>query len=180
MVEFYRHSPEYQYKEANFVWYTPLFEDIDNQEERVECHGSNGYGSEQDIDQSELQPVPKEQFLINYFVDGELALTIKNVVITISGKGMTKKSYNFINDPDHIRLSSDDACVMGWKDKIVYFEDGTPDVDSTPAFHTVKCMFNEFPVDNMKYVIDVIGENDEVVFSKSGTISIVDPPWDIS
>lgn len=176
--EFYRDSPEYQYKEAKYVWYFELFPDVDNQEQRILGQGSNGYGVDEYLEQYPNTPIPKEYFVYDYYVDGTKQLSVKKAVVTIIADGYDPVSYDTLNDPEVIRLSFDDACVMGLEDRIVKFEDGTPDVESTPSFHSVKCIFNEFPSDEITYIIQIIDANGNVAITDEGVIRLVAAPWD--
>lgn len=177
MVDFYRDSPAYEYQEAKYIVYLLLFPEIDNQETRIDYNLSHGWAM-QDAPENLPEPTDsKSDYRMIYSVDGVDIMTIKEVQVTISGKGMRRKTYTRFSNPDNIRIVFEDVCTMGRTQDIVWNEDGTPNIEASPKFYAVKCMFNELPVDNVNYVIEVIGDNDEIIMSETGTINIIDPPW---
>lgn len=177
VIEFYRESPQYQYQQAKYIFSMLLFPEVDNQISRINCSLSDGWANQDFPDEITETPASKTDYRISFIVDKDPEIIIKDAQVTISGNGIESKKYNTFDNPDNVRFVFENTFMMGRSQEIVWKEDGTPDTESSPRFYAVKCMFNEFPIDNLNYVIDIIGDSDEILLSESGTISIIDPPW---
>lgn len=179
-LEFYRNSPEYDHREYKYFWYMPLFPDIDDQEGRIEGHGSNGYGAQENIEQPPNEPIPKDEFIFTYYVDGVAELEIHKAILTVIVDGEDYVSYDNLYNPDKVRLTFDNAALMLMADLTIYNEDGTPNTELTPSFHAVKCMLNELPSESVQYRIDIVDFDGVVQKSQEGSINIVPAPWEES
>lgn len=180
VIELYKNSPEYIYKEAKYIWYAQLFENVESQKERVLVQGSNGYGVDEDIDSIPEERKSTDRFFIDYIVDGKVALSVYKAVLTLNSESESPMVFDTFMNPTNIRFAFDDACVMGLEEKIVKDENNIPNVDATPSFHSVKMIFNELPSDETDWKVDLIGKNDSVVKTYSGVVKLVTPPWEES
>lgn len=178
MVDFYRTPVNYENLEARYIYYLQLFPDVDNQESRVSVVVSHGW-PDWDIPSSPAtDPTPKEEFRLHYFVDGFPRMTIKNVNVTISGDGIPSQTYNMFDNANMVRVCCDDSFAMGLKELVPLRADGVEDIANSPHLHAVKIMFDSFPLDSVNYLIEVIGDENEIVLEEFGTFNIVPSPWE--
>jgi hypothetical protein len=177
VIEFYTESPQYEYQQAKYVFSMILFPEIDNQESRIVCHLSSGWSNQEFPEEIPEASTTKNDYRYSFIVNDNPELIVEDVQVTISGDGIESKTYNSFDNPDNVRIVFEDAFAMVRPEDIVWKEDGSPDQENAPSFYAVKCMFNEFPSDNVNYLIEVVGNSGEIVLSESGTISIVEPPW---
>jgi hypothetical protein len=178
MVEFYRTPINYENLEARYIYYYQLFPDVDNQESRVAVVASHGWPDWGVPENPPNDATPKEEYRLHYFVDGFPRVAIKNVLITISGDGIGSKTYDMLNNPNTVKICCDDAFAMGLKELVPLRIDGVEDIANSPHLHSVKTQFDTLPLDNVNYLIEVIGDDNEVVMQESGMFSIIPSPWE--
>lgn len=180
MVSFYRDAPEYAGRPYKYYWYYTLFDGVESQDTRIFYSGSNGYGALQDQSEISTEPVPKNEFVSEYYLDGELVLSFNRAELTLSGDTFDDMVFDNLNDPDVVRLSFEDASLMGIFDNVPKDENGVPIMDDVPYYHSVKFQLNELPSDNFSWSVRLIGVNDAVVRTASGTVEIIPAPWEAS
>lgn len=177
MVEFYRDSPEYAGRLKKYHWYYPLFDGVEDQDTRVFYSGSNGYGEFQESYDAPSTPIPKSEFVSEYYLDGELVLSFNKAELTLSGDTFGDIIFDNLNDPDNVRLAFDDASFMGLV-TIPLDENGVPITDGIPSYHSVKFMIDELPSDHFAWTVRFFDKNSNIVRSGSGTVDVVPAPWD--
>jgi hypothetical protein len=173
MVEFYRTPINYENLEARYIYHLQLFPDVDNQESRVSVVANYGWDRYSTPEDPLGNPIPKDEFRLHYFVDSIPRLTIKNVFLTISGDGIGSQTYNMFDNENIVKICCDDAYAMGLKELVPFLANGVEDIANSPHLHSVKV-----PLDSVNYLIEVIGDDDEVVMQESGTFDIIPTPWE--
>lgn len=166
MVDFIREQNDPEARGINYIYNFPLFKDIADQS-GISGSVPDGWISDTKPEDSELTFSPEENFRYHYTQDGKSLLVIKNVFITISGKGITTEKFDLFNNPGVVRLSVKPATLLKYD-----YEDEL----NIPEFYVVEILLNNLPADSVNYLIEVIGDNGKVALSEKGTFNIIDAP----
>lgn len=180
VVEFYRDHPKYKGRLKKYVWYCELFEGIEDQENRIVPQGSNGYGVFEELDNLPKKPIKKSDFFFYYLLDGEEVLSISNIHLRIKSKGQEDTLYTLMNNPENIRLTFEGVCQMEMEEKIVKDAEGNPSPELSPLVHAIQFAFDTLPADEVIFVADIIGLDQKIIRTETGTVKIVPAPWDES
>jgi hypothetical protein len=180
VVEFYRDHPKYKGRPKKYIWYCELFDGIEDQENRIVPHGSNGYGESEEIPPPPDIPIKKSDFFFYYLLDGEEVLSISNIHLRIKSKGQEDMLYTLMNDPETVRLTFAGVCQMEMEEKIVKDAEGNPSPELSPSVHSIQFLFDTLPSDEVIFVADIIGLDQKIIRTETGTVKIVPAPWDES
>ena len=169
MVDFIRND-ENNISFKKYIYNFPIFKNISDQS-NIKSFVSEGWKTENEPKDAIKSGKSKKSFRYYFSVDEKNIFTIKNIFIHISYADK-KETYNFLNNPDNVRLSFETAQAL--KYEYPKNEDGTPDEKNMPSFYVAKFMFDEIPLDSIFYKIEIIGENDEVLLFEEGTMNVID------
>ena len=171
MVDFLR-NPLDLTDGVKYVHYVELFPDIEDQTAIESLPPANAGIATQELDTITPTKEDRSRFVLTFINDVEPLVTIKNVLLTISGNGIQTRMYNMFDDPDNVRLSIEPALAIGLD--YPKLEDGTPDVANMPYRNVAKVLLNSLPADTVNYEITVVDDTDHVFLSESGQFNIIE------
>ena len=172
MVDFIENHPSIEKRIPKYSLYFPLFTNI---KDHSLIRPYTPYGYSKDVEEQIDTSLLKENFRYHYSLDGEDILVMSNVFVTIMPEDSPDETFDLFNNPNVVRIGTAPATALGYD--YPKKSDGSPNNEKMPYFYVVEILLDSMPPDNMAFLIEVIGDDGDVVVTGGDVVKIIDPDF---